>query len=343
MAAIAVAVSHFRGAFAIDLPNAGLAVDFFFALSGFVIAHAYERRLETGELSAGEFAKLRIIRLYPLYALGAALGALALALGMLWSPITGSASLALICAVMMAPAFGLSSHLYMLNPPSWSLFFELIANIGYGYCHRRLRSLTVLVAAIVVMAALLVIAGIMRESLDFGWQSGKRFIGGFLRVGFSFLVGLLLYRLYRSRPASFRMSPWVPGLILLVVLFADLGPALLLTYQLVAVLVLFPALLWVASGIETKPSDRPMLVALGTASYPLYAIHYPLYMLADGTADRVGLDLDAWAPASGIILLALIFGLSLLVYRIFDVPVRRALARYFLASRRQDKAVAVGS
>src|SRR5215467_2969310 len=51
-------------------PQSGyLAVDLFFVLSGFVIAHAYRDRIERG-LTIGAFIKLRLIRLYPLYLAG---------------------------------------------------------------------------------------------------------------------------------------------------------------------------------------------------------------------------------------------------------------------------------
>jgi peptidoglycan/LPS O-acetylase OafA/YrhL len=43
-----------------------LAVDFFFALSGFVLAHAYGLRVAKG-MSAGNFMAIRLIRLYRLY------------------------------------------------------------------------------------------------------------------------------------------------------------------------------------------------------------------------------------------------------------------------------------
>src|SRR5215510_8290030 len=57
------------------LPGRYLAVDFFFVLSGFVLAHAYSARLACGMTAAG-FMKIRLIRLYPLYLLGLALGLL---------------------------------------------------------------------------------------------------------------------------------------------------------------------------------------------------------------------------------------------------------------------------
>ena len=46
-----------------------LAVDMFFVLSGFVLAHAYDRKFAEG-LSVGAFLKARIARLYPIYLSG---------------------------------------------------------------------------------------------------------------------------------------------------------------------------------------------------------------------------------------------------------------------------------
>jgi peptidoglycan/LPS O-acetylase OafA/YrhL len=51
------------------LHMAYLAVDFFFLLSGFVIAHAYEKRLAS-DLGFKTFAVQRVIRLYPMYIMG---------------------------------------------------------------------------------------------------------------------------------------------------------------------------------------------------------------------------------------------------------------------------------
>ncbi|WP_375390813.1 acyltransferase family protein [uncultured Sphingomonas sp.] len=53
-------------------PSGFLAVDLFFMLSGFVVAHAYERRILAGEMSFARFAEVRATRLYPLYILAAA-------------------------------------------------------------------------------------------------------------------------------------------------------------------------------------------------------------------------------------------------------------------------------
>jgi peptidoglycan/LPS O-acetylase OafA/YrhL len=52
-----------------------LAVDFFFVLSGFVLAHAYERRV-LSDMKPRQFLALRLLRLYPLYLLALVLGGL---------------------------------------------------------------------------------------------------------------------------------------------------------------------------------------------------------------------------------------------------------------------------
>ena len=51
------------------IPGRYLAVDFFFVLSGYVLAHAYGRALASG-LAPMTFMRMRLVRLYPLYLLG---------------------------------------------------------------------------------------------------------------------------------------------------------------------------------------------------------------------------------------------------------------------------------
>ncbi|HET9653111.1 MAG TPA: acyltransferase family protein, partial [Usitatibacter sp.] len=76
--ALAVVVHHFtatsgrREIFA----SSALAVDFFFCLSGFVIAHAYEAQLRAG-MPIASFMARRLRRLYPLYIAGLVLGTMA--------------------------------------------------------------------------------------------------------------------------------------------------------------------------------------------------------------------------------------------------------------------------
>jgi len=73
VAAITITCAHYIEYASNDIikwpPAAQLAVDFFYILSGFVVAHAYEKHLLSG-LTATRFMLRRLIRLYPLYWLG---------------------------------------------------------------------------------------------------------------------------------------------------------------------------------------------------------------------------------------------------------------------------------
>src|SRR5262245_46402691 len=73
------------------LRHAHLAVDFFFALSGFVVGHAYDARRSPEarperRLGLGAFLLRRIIRLHPLVLVSMAFGLA----GYLWDPYVGS-------------------------------------------------------------------------------------------------------------------------------------------------------------------------------------------------------------------------------------------------------------
>ena len=79
-AAILIVIFHvFNYSFGWDTPlslmhHAYLAVDFFFGLSGFVVAYAYDDRWT--RMSTFQFFRIRLIRLHPLVLIGATLGLL---------------------------------------------------------------------------------------------------------------------------------------------------------------------------------------------------------------------------------------------------------------------------
>src|ERR1017187_8440436 len=75
--AFMVVMRHVPGFFGpIRVPESFLAVDLFYLVSGFVVAHAYGERLNAGGFLKA-FMKTRLIRLYPLYFIGMAIGLVA--------------------------------------------------------------------------------------------------------------------------------------------------------------------------------------------------------------------------------------------------------------------------
>ena len=75
VAALLVVFQHYyHPFFSVYFPNAFISVDFFFILSGFVVYYAYAERIVAGQ-PAREYLVRRLARLFPMMALGIALGA----------------------------------------------------------------------------------------------------------------------------------------------------------------------------------------------------------------------------------------------------------------------------
>ncbi|RYE24853.1 MAG: acyltransferase, partial [Sphingobacteriaceae bacterium] len=148
VAAVAVVIFHFMEFATPDytqnfIAHAYLAVDFFFCLSGFVIAYAYDNRLQT--IGTWQFFKLRLIRLHPLVIIGSVLGLLSFVFdpfSNLHQLYQGSKMLLMFVASCLLIPYPLVKeryfNLFHLNPPSWSLFWEYMANIAYALALYRL-------------------------------------------------------------------------------------------------------------------------------------------------------------------------------------------------------------
>ena len=118
-----------------------LAVDFFFILSGFVVGYAYDDRWKT--MTTKEFIRRRFIRLHPMVAAGAIIGAVMFYFQgcSAWDVSKVSVTMLLVatllnvCLIPAAPGFEIRGvgEMYPLNGPSWSLFFEYIGNILYAF------------------------------------------------------------------------------------------------------------------------------------------------------------------------------------------------------------------
>lgn len=328
-----------------------LAVDFFFILSGFVIGYAYDDRWKT--MTTKDFIKRRLIRLHPMVVLGAVLGVIAFCIQGCekWDGTQVSISmvmLALLINLFLIPAVPGSGpeirgngEMYPLNGPSWSLFFEYIGNIMYALFIRRMSTKA--------LTALVVLAGIGLASfaifnfsgaghLGVGWTMEEyNLIGGFLRVLFSFSIGLLMSRVFKPIPV--KGAFWICSLAIVVLLsmpYVGNGEALWMNgiYDSVCAILIFPMLVYLgASGKTTDKHSARICKFLGDISYPLYMVHYPLIYLYFGWVKKENLTFaEAWSEA-----LALVIGSIVLAYislKLYDEPVRRYLTKRFLQVRK---------
>ncbi len=246
-----------------------LAVDFFFALSGFVMAACYDRRFAEG-LSAREFLRLRLRRLWFAAAIGTSIGFLALVIGGDAAPEDLPL---LISGLLFVPTLA-EPRLFILNVVVWSLFFELLANLVHARSLWRITS-GKLVAVAMASLILLLIAVAAYGSMDLGYTPAN-FIGGFPRVIFSYTLGILLYR-SGWRPKASPVLMWIalPCALLAASLF-DAG----VVRALLFVAFINPLVIVIAAQAIERGPTRMIADGLGALSYPLYAVHVPVIMLA---------------------------------------------------------------
>ncbi len=148
VAALAVAIGHLWPGF----PNTALAVDFFFMLSGFVLVHSYAQRFTQG-LQFTQYFIARCIRLLPLIVVGTLIGAVA------------SRTVSGLGGMLLIPSPGRA--MYPLDPPTWSLFYEMIASVALGLGLWRTNH-RVSVAIALLSGAALAVAVEHRGSIDAG-------------------------------------------------------------------------------------------------------------------------------------------------------------------------------
>lgn len=213
----------FAGGGLITTINHGyLAVDFFFMLSGFVIAYAYDDRWRKGTLTLKGFFKRRLIRLHPMVLMGALVGLASYLAqgGVKWDGTEvslGWTLAALLCAMLFIPAWPGArmdvrgnGEMFPLNSPAWSLFFEYIGNVLYAVVRRLSgKALAVLTAVLGVALAWFT----TQDAAGYGMfgvgrtLDGANFWGGLIRMMFPFTMGMLIQRYFR--PARIRGAFWI--------------------------------------------------------------------------------------------------------------------------------------
>jgi len=302
-----------------------LAVDFFFCLSGFVIGYAYDDRMT--KMGVAEFFKSRVIRLHPLVISGSVLGLLAF----LFDPFgghpelysAGKIILAFICSMLLIPFPVIADrgfNLFSFNAPSWSLFWEYIANIVYAFVLCRIRRSYLLLLTIISAVAICFVCYLSGNLLG-GW-SGPTFWDGSARVAYSFSAGLLIYR-----------SHWIiknnlgfigVSFLLFLAFIIPFSTWNWLTEPFV-VLFYFPFLIALGAGAGLSAGLKQICMFLGRISYPLYMTHYAvLWMFGNYyTSHKPGTMQLFLSITTGLILTVVI---SWLVMIFYDIPVRKYLS-----------------
>jgi len=268
-----------------------LAVDMFFVLSGFVLAHAYDGKF-AGGMSVAAFLKARIARLYPIYLVGLVLGLVSVAFVNTHALAPAHALLSFFFGLLALPSPPMEplGVLFPLNGPFWSLFFEFwVANLIFALFWRQLRG-WLLALVILVSACIVGALGLYFGTLDFGW-TWHQLPGGFARVCYSFFAGVALSRFHARQTRQPAVPSWACLLVFTAVMLLPLRGFAKGPYEVAVVLLVFPILIYFGAGATER---RPQIgKALGDASYAIYAVHRPLLTLL---LWPLGLALEAQPP-----------------------------------------------
>jgi len=332
VAALAVVTFHFMEIVFSDysknfIGHGFLAVDFFFCLSGFVIAYAYDDRVE--KIGILEFFKSRLIRLHPLVIFGSVLGLLAF----LFDPFGGHLELystsriilIFVLSVLLIPfpvVADRAFNQFSFNAPAWSLFWEYVANVFYALVLCRVRK-SFLIVLTIISAGFIFYMTHRSGNLMGGWGKGN-FWDGCARVSYSFLAGMLVYRfnlIIKNKLGFIGLSV----LLVLAFLMPFSNKWNWLSEPLVVILY-FPLLVALGAGAALTPGLKKGCVLSGKLSYPLYMTHYAVMWM-------FGNYLASHKPGTGQLTLIIIAGLivlsafAYLVMVLYDQPVRNYLNR----------------
>jgi peptidoglycan/LPS O-acetylase OafA/YrhL len=275
IAALGVVMHHISGAsgmVSMEWHGAlGLCVDFFFVLSGFVIAGAYGERLAQG-FPVRTFLWLRLGRIYPMHVVVLLIYiAVELILAILgWThgghpAFTGTREMsAILPTLLLVQAFTMPGQ-DSWNVQSWSISVELWLYIVWA-CAWRLIGRWAIALAMLTSAALMAIAAFRPEWLGPQMWSVRGFSGFGLGMSTWWLHERLQVRAPSRRLATVLELAFVVAAAATVVPFAPL----IVADPVFAGLVLVFAF---QRGAVSQQLLRRPFVFVGTISYSLYMIH----------------------------------------------------------------------
>jgi peptidoglycan/LPS O-acetylase OafA/YrhL len=194
--------------------NSDLFVDFFFVLSGFVIAYSYQNISNLSDF--GHFYKKRFFRLYPLHVI------------MLFAFLVVEISKRFLSNYVHVnelnnPDNNLTTFLTSFflvnsvkfpgvqdvswNVPSWSISAEMIAYLTFGITMISIYRLKIHAKKTIIYASILVIAIALLYALTNGFKLTYSFDYGFLRAIIGFFTGVLCFNAYSLSKQSLKQLP----------------------------------------------------------------------------------------------------------------------------------------
>ena len=255
--------------------NAHTAVDFFFVLSGFVIAYSYQEKIIKG-FSLRDFIFLRVGRIYPLHMLMLFFFVL-LELSKLLVP-AGEAMFTnesknietFINNVLLIQGLGMFDVLSW-NGPSWSISAEFYTYLFYGMALFVFRQKLWIPALLTMIAApvALIVSG--HTVMDMTYN------GGFFRCVYGFSGGVLCYYLMKFLPKDLSGLKFPHALetasLTLILLFIAFASNNLFSYLTPYVFMFAVLVFSYEAGCISKFLKQRAFLFIGMLSYSIYMTH----------------------------------------------------------------------
>ena len=321
----------------VKVPESFLAVDLFYLVSGFVVAHAYGERLKAGGFFK-DFVKTRLIRLYPLYLFGLAVGILPATYDVItdphgWWNLHKLIEAILLGLVMMPMVPGLQATGTALDGPIWTLVPELIANFTYAAIVRYLKPL-VLAAILIVCGAGVAYGEFRFGTLDIGYNPTDQW-AALARVGYSFFAGVVVFKVVGDRRIDSELLSWLCMAVLTFILVFNPSEALTPWFEIGAVMVAFPLIIAAAAQIEPGPVTGRAFAVIGLVSYGVYLLHQPMGNIARILFQRLHVTVpgDWRGLLFGAVFMLLVFGLAWWLDGAYDAPFRKWLRAKFMPAK----------
>lgn len=295
----------------------GLAVDFFFMLSGFILLHAHEDEVRARTISTRNFLQARLARVYPAhFVMLTAFVVVVLGARMSGSTINAEryGLWSLFTHLTLTNAWGLDTVLSW-NYPAWSISAEWAAYLGFipmAFLALRLSRAQAGIALALLLACFIALAP--RYDLT------QRTLEALPRIFPEFAMGMLARRVFPPAPGRGATALFLAGCV---------GVAAGLTFGIPDVWLVAVFLLVIVTGARLEGPVAAVMakrtfVRLGEESYSLYLVHIFVFGITfKAAAAFARFGLPDWSLSIAAVAAAIAAAAAL--HRFVEVPANAAL------------------
>lgn len=313
-----------------------IAVNYFYVLSGFIMAIAYYQVKPDSALSKKRYWVARFARIYPVYLIALLLMAVASFSDLMLKP------LALPLHLTMLQSW-FTSYPMTLNNPGWSLSVEAFFYLCFPFLlilinRTGLKFLIPLTLICWLITQYILLTGINSPEYiansalhDFVYYNPLMHIN-------AFLMGLICGVIFKKNAGKIAPARpiWLFGSLFLIIALLEARPliesiiGLKIAYTNGLIAPAFLLFIWLlASSNKGKVQQylsHPLLILLGEASFSLYILQKPVFGLYNKLLEK---RLNLGEVADFYIALILLIIISIGSYKFFETPARSLINRKF--------------